>query len=374
MKDKPIINIMHVDGYIASNDSVYKALETMKVIGVSSLPVVNYGKLVGVIRESNLLSAAINNSLAEKKVEEFISNIPVVVFPSITIGKSAEIMQKYNLQMLAVVNETGSYFGYITRSDVLSAILNTAKPANIAGMATPLGVYLTTGSISAGAGNFGLFLTGVSMMLLNFIAVGLVFGMAWLIQKFGIYNLFDVMILPPEYLSKSDNMLCMVMYGLTLPIFLILLRVSPLSGYHAAEHQVVHAIENGNPLSLEFVSMQPRAHPRCGTNLVAAIIIFLIIYHIFNSDIAILIAMAVIIFGWRSAGALLQKYVTTKPPTARQLNNGISTGKELLEKFRANPTYNISGWKRIWYTGMLQVTAGAAVMILIAQILEKYLF
>jgi uncharacterized protein YqhQ len=38
---------------------------------------------------------------------------------------------------------------------------------------------------------------------------------------------------------------------------------------------VVHAIERGEPLVLEVVRRMPRVHPRCGTNLVAGIALFL---------------------------------------------------------------------------------------------------
>lgn len=50
-------------------------------------------------------------------------------------------------------------------------------------------------------------------------------------------------------------------------------RLEPTLGellrFHAAEHMVIHALEQGLPLTLEHVRAQPTLHPRCGSNLVA---------------------------------------------------------------------------------------------------------
>ncbi len=53
---------------------------------------------------------------------------------------------------------------------------------------------------------------------------------------------------------------------LPLPFVFLLLRLVPLSGTHAAEHQVVHCIERHAPLVPDCVRAMPRVHPRCGTN------------------------------------------------------------------------------------------------------------
>lgn len=50
-------------------------------------------------------------------------------------------------------------------------------------------------------------------------------------------------------------------------------RLEPALGellrFHAAEHMVIHALEQGLPPTLEHVRTQPALHPRCGSNLVA---------------------------------------------------------------------------------------------------------
>jgi hypothetical protein len=79
------------------------------------------------------------------------------------------------------------------------------------------------------------------------------------------------------------------------------------------------------------------------------------------------------IFAWRTIGAYVQNYVTTKPANPKQLMSGIQAGENLLEKYRENPAYHVTGWRRFWNTGMPQVMLGAAVMTSIGQLLHPLL-
>ena len=376
MNDKPVANLIRSVKTVAPEDTIGRAVEYLCVSGLSILPVVNLGKLAGLITEESLLKDAAAGApvlMLETRVSEHITNTHVAVYAWTPVMATAEIMDKHGMQAIPVVNEYGDYLGIVSRSDVLGDLTLTIKPTSIAGMATPLGVYLTTGVIRAGAGDLGLFLTGVSMMLMNYLSLGIIFGLAWVIQRAVSLPLWDVMVSSSPDLPAWADTARIVMYGLSLPVFLLLIRLSPLSGYHAAEHQVVHAIENGEPLKPEYVSVMPRAHPRCGTNIVAAMIIFLMLSQIAGTEIALMITVLVLAFAWKSIGGLLQNYITTKPASKKQMANGIRAGESLLEQFRANPTYNISGWKRIWSTGMPQMMIGAACAVFAAQLVQRVL-
>ena len=43
--------------------------------------------------------------------------------------------------------------------------------------------------------------------------------------------------------------------------------------YHGAEHMTIHALEAGDPLTVEEVRKYPTAHPRCGTEFLVVVII-----------------------------------------------------------------------------------------------------
>ncbi len=146
--------------------------------------------------------------------------------------------------------------------------------------------------------------------------------------------------------------------GLTVVIMLLMLHLSPLSGYHAAEHMTVHAIEAGEALTPEAVRRMPRVHPRCGTNLMAAASVFLIITSRVGDRFGVLLALIVVMLSWRRIGGWLQYVVTTKPPTDRQLENGIAAGEQLIDRYQERPNYQVSGFKRVWNIGFLQVALG----------------
>ncbi|MHB1457014.1 MAG: CBS domain-containing protein [Armatimonadota bacterium] len=376
MNDKPVANLIRSLKTVAPEDSIGRAVEYLRVSGLSILPVVSMGKLVGVITEESLLKdASIGDPVAllETRVSTHLTTTQAAVYAWSPVAATVDIMDKHRMQAIPVVNEYGDYLGMVSRSDLLGDLTDTIKPTSIAGMATPLGVYLTTGVIRAGAGDLGLFLTGVSIMAMNYLALGIVFGLAWVMQMALSIPLWDVMVSSSPDLPAWADSVRIVMYGLSLPAFLLLMRLSPFSGFHAAEHQVVHAIENGEPLKPEYVSNMPRVHPRCGTNIVAAMIIFLMISQIAGTEIALMITVLVLAFAWKNIGGLLQNYITTKPASKRQMANGISAGESLLKQFRANPTYNISGWKRIWLTGMPQMMLGAASAVTAAEFVQSFL-
>jgi uncharacterized protein YqhQ len=134
-----------------------------------------------------------------------------------------------------------------------------------------------------------------------------------------------------------------------------------VTGFHAAEHQVVHAIEKGDVLTPEAVRRMPRVHPRCGTNLLAAVGIYMLIRSLGEGwDI---IGFLVVPFTWRLWGGFLQQHVTTRPATDRQLANGIAAGQELLDRYQLAVKEETPRWRRVWNIGLIQVVIGFSVIM-----------
>ncbi len=48
--------------------------------------------------------------------------------------------------------------------------------------------------------------------------------------------------------------------------------------YHGAEHMTIHALEHGDPLTIERIRRYPTAHPRCGTEFLVVVIILSIFF------------------------------------------------------------------------------------------------
>lgn len=168
----------------------------------------------------------------------------------------------------------------------------------------------------------------------------------------------------------------------TLPIvsLILLFRLSPLAGYHAAEHQVVHALERDEPLIPDVVSRMPRVHPRCGTNLGVAISIFSSVFLFFfrcqwlpseeeRASVATLLAAVATLFLWRPLGSFAQQYITTKPATVEQIQSGIDAANELLDRFSTAEHRQATPWSRLRSSGVLHVMAGALLAYLLASLL-----
>lgn len=374
MNDVPVSNIIRQVRTLRPEDSIGKAAEAVRASGLTELPVIVDGRVVGTATERAILNALTEGDpreVAEQPVSAILSEQTVFLNRHMTVRQVAEVLRDHDLQVAPVINEWNGYMGIVTRSDVAGALCLTMRPPSIAGMATPLGVYLTTGHLRAGAGDLGLMLTGVALMLINFASTGIVAGLAWLVQKVTPLQLWNMLNYFPAKGFHADWLRGLMLYAGP-AIFLLLIRVLPLAGYHAAEHQVVHAIENGEPLKPANVSVMPRAHPRCGTNIMAALILFTMISDRFSPEVAVPIAVLIFLFAWRNIGSYMQNFLTTKPATRKQLDSGIRAGEELLEKYRTNPAYQVTGWRRIWNTGLPQVMVGVAVTTAAAgQLLHK---
>jgi len=361
MIDKSISSLVKVAPVVTPEDSIKRAAGLIKGTGGSKILVLDGNQVVGTVSEQSILAA-----LSSEDSEGEDSRISSIVEPNgmfidsrVTIKDAARIFASNGEDMLPVVDNFGGYRGVVYRRDLVGRLTKNIRPASIAGMATPLGVYLTTGSISGGAGSLGLFLTGFSLGLMMIVAVLIVTGLQTIITKLTGFPVAVFLNSPP--LTLNPNLYDLPYYistALTAIIFLLLMKLSPLSGYHGAEHMTVHAIEAGEALEPEVVSRMPRVHPRCGTNLLAAAGVFIIITTKMDNEIAVLLALLVVVLGWRSIGGMLQYYATTKKPNARQLASGIAAGNELIEQYQENPNFQLVGLQRIWKLGFMQTFAG----------------
>lgn len=342
------------------NDSVGKAAEALRQSGVAVLPVVADGQVVGIVDEERLFALSLN-SHHRRQVADLMMPVPTVLITEMPITQAAWMLQRSGLRALPVVDAMGRLRGVVTRSDVASALLRGLRPPRIGGMATPFGVYLTTGNHRGGVGDFALMTTGVVM------ALCLVAARA--ITAFTLYAL-DALLntrLFSAYLTGIGTIPAAPWGGSWLDLvpwveillFFLLMRMLPLTGYHGAEHQVVHAIERGEDLLPEAVSRMPLEHPRCGTNL-AALMLLLTTIAVSHAPAPLMVVLVIgTLLFWRQAGMLLQRLFTVKRPTPQQLLSGLRAGQQLLERFQHQPSRFVPLPMQVWNMGFLQVLVGA---------------
>jgi CBS domain-containing protein len=336
-----------------AGDDMAKALHLMRTAGMTALPVVSEGVTVGHLREREAVMAAeLSPDADSPKVAEFLQTIPDLrAAPSEPLASAWERVRQEDLPFLTVVDPQGRLLGIVTPGELLAGLRQDLRPASVGGLATPLGVYLTTLHVRAGAGDLGLVLTGALLMALDLIAV----HGTRLAGDF----LPGVAASNPATAGLSDLGL---LVGLV--TFFSLVRLTPLAGTHAAEHQVVHAIEKGEPLRADRVAIQPREHPRCGTNLAAAALSAqFILPRVVESPALAGLAVVVLFFTWRKLGWALQRVFTTKRARPRQLDGAIRAGRDLLVRYSARPAYRAPAWRCVWNTGAVQILLGALVVL-----------
>jgi acetoin utilization protein AcuB len=115
---------------ITANDLLSEAKEKMRRGGFRRLPVVAEGKLVGIITDRDLRAHV--GYLERTRANGVMTEKVRTVSPATTLEEAAQIMLKYQIGGLPVV-DSGRLVGIITTSDVMKAFLDTmgaSQPAS----------------------------------------------------------------------------------------------------------------------------------------------------------------------------------------------------------------------------------------------------
>jgi len=113
---------------ISSRHTLAQAHQTMREKGVRHLPVVDGGKLVGIVsqRDLYLLETLKGVDVARELVEEAMSAEPIAVPPHAALDEVAEQMaaQRHGS---AVVVDRGAVVGIFTTTDALKALVSLLR-------------------------------------------------------------------------------------------------------------------------------------------------------------------------------------------------------------------------------------------------------
>jgi len=115
-------NWMVTDVITASpDDTVEGAIQLMRRFSIRHIPVVENGKLIGLVTESNLRAYLSPEKLQLPLREVMILN-PITVDPETSIDEAAKIIYKYKIGGLPVVSKS-ELVGIITITDILEAFI-----------------------------------------------------------------------------------------------------------------------------------------------------------------------------------------------------------------------------------------------------------
>ncbi|MFH2131010.1 MAG: CBS and ACT domain-containing protein [bacterium] len=117
------------------NDSVQKANQLLIDHRIRSLPVLENGRLTGIVSDRDLRTASVSdNSGLDRhelvylntrlKIREIMTRNPISVSPDMTVDEVAEIMYQKKISGLPVVDDKGDLVGIITQGDIFRLLIS----------------------------------------------------------------------------------------------------------------------------------------------------------------------------------------------------------------------------------------------------------
>jgi len=356
-KNYRIPNLPSVDDISTEIPAISEYLEAFrlpdafKTAEIDTLPVIDTtGKIVGIVSEYDLAQILPEWSFEEEsyrydvKVADIMTKNVWTEMENTNVKEILSSIHQLHTRVIPIVDEYRRYTGKsITRQALIGFLTRMVKPRSIGGLATPIGIYMTDGKHQAGPGNIGLVLTGFTLG--------------------GIIIFVEIL---TGYVFRGRHLPEILIIFVQLTLFILILRLTPLVRYHAAEHQTIHAIEKGLPLTSETVRMQPRPHKRCGTNIMVLLfgiqLVLLVSFEFvkmpFVQFIILITGFLFVFTNWRNIGMWIQEFFTTRRASLNQIENGIKVGEEILRKHKEDTSPDSPGFfLKLWSMGFIQVLA-----------------
>ena len=124
-------NVITID----ANDSMMDASKILKERKIRMIPVLEKGRMVGVVTDRDLKRASPSDAtslavhellyiLANMKVREIMSKNPITVPFNYTVEEAAEIMLEKKISGVPVVDNEGNVVGMITQTDLFRVLIS----------------------------------------------------------------------------------------------------------------------------------------------------------------------------------------------------------------------------------------------------------
>ncbi|MCH7949724.1 MAG: CBS domain-containing protein [Candidatus Dadabacteria bacterium] len=108
---------------VTSEDSAQDISEKMKTLNYRQFPVVEEGKLVGIVTETDIAVALSDKN--DIKVKDVMVTDPFTIMEDASIENASEIIRIKSFNSLPVVSENNDLLGIITVTDILDALRTT---------------------------------------------------------------------------------------------------------------------------------------------------------------------------------------------------------------------------------------------------------
>ena len=125
---KPVITI-------DADASMYDASKLLKNHNIKMLPVMEKGKLVGIVTDRDIKRASASDAtsleihellylISKIKIEEIMTKNPITVPQDYTVEETAEILLKHNISGVPVIDQYREVVGTITQNDIFKILIS----------------------------------------------------------------------------------------------------------------------------------------------------------------------------------------------------------------------------------------------------------
>jgi acetoin utilization protein AcuB len=120
---------------IDANASMNDAIKLLKNHNIKMLPVMEKGKLVGIVTDRDLKRASASDAtsleihellylISKIKIREIMTQNPITVPQDYTVEETAEILLKHNISGVPVIDQYREVVGTITQNDIFRILIS----------------------------------------------------------------------------------------------------------------------------------------------------------------------------------------------------------------------------------------------------------
>ena len=115
---------------VAPEDTLGEVAEQMTAVNVGAVIVKDYGRMIGILTERDLLKAmAARVHSSEARVRQWMTEDPLTATVDTDAEEAARLMLEHGFRHLPVVDESGGVAGIVSLRRVVAATKTAADPA-----------------------------------------------------------------------------------------------------------------------------------------------------------------------------------------------------------------------------------------------------
>ena len=112
---------------VAPEDTLGEVAERMSAVNVGAVVVKDYGRLIGILTERDMLKAmAARVHTSDARVREWMTEDPLTATAEMDVEDAAQVMLQHNFRHLPILDESGAVVGLVSLRRVVAATQATA--------------------------------------------------------------------------------------------------------------------------------------------------------------------------------------------------------------------------------------------------------